>query len=228
MHRDVGSAYRVAGCRGSIAAVRSLPLLHEKNRTAAERTVYSTKGVQRDNTPDHYRSFIPQPHVPPTPMTHPSPLEFDRSASHLDSTEDRMVTLPCGIQGRGHLFATRRERVPLPDFGENWEALSECPRDLSWLTERRVALVHDELPTSSPDRSRCIWRSGATACAIGSPATSTSCSSSSQPTRGRQSTRCTSPEEKRRPRLRSGARPLAGLRQRPPDRRGRDQRSMDL
>ena len=28
--------------------MRSLPLLHEKNATAAERTAYSTKGVQRD------------------------------------------------------------------------------------------------------------------------------------------------------------------------------------
>ena len=31
-------------------------------------------------------------------------------------------------------------------FGENWNALSDCMRDLNWIKEKRVLLVHKEIP----------------------------------------------------------------------------------
>ena len=32
-------------------------------------------------------------------------------------------------------------------FGLNWDALADCLRDLHWIIEKEVVLVHDELPS---------------------------------------------------------------------------------
>lgn len=32
-------------------------------------------------------------------------------------------------------------------FGENWNALFDCLRDLSWIEEERICLIHEELPS---------------------------------------------------------------------------------
>jgi hypothetical protein len=102
----------------------------------------------------------------------PVPFRFGSSALKLDAQADRIVTLPSGIRDRSELFELLRSRLPLPDyFGGNWDALSECLRDLSWLTQRRVALVHEELPRLPPSDlatylsvlAECVadWKPGA-------------------------------------------------------------------
>ncbi len=42
------------------------------------------------------------------------------------------------------------EALRLPDyFGRNWDALTDCLRDLSWLPPGRITLIHDSLPALS-------------------------------------------------------------------------------
>ncbi|UXC17244.1 barstar family protein [Comamonas squillarum] len=41
-------------------------------------------------------------------------------------------------------------------FGFNWDALYDCLRDLSWITERQVVLMHAELP-SIPEQELRIY-----------------------------------------------------------------------
>jgi len=74
-------------------------------------------------------------------------FEFDEGELELDPRSDRVVQIPQGIRERIRLFDVLRRKLPLPDyFGENWDALEECLKDLSWIDERRVVLIHQELP----------------------------------------------------------------------------------
>ena len=39
------------------------------------------------------------------------------------------------------------KQLRLPNyFGGNWDAFDECLRDLSWITRRKIVLVHRDLP----------------------------------------------------------------------------------
>jgi len=51
------------------------------------------------------------------------------------------------VGSRSALFAGLAEALKLPEhFGHNFDALEECLRDLSWIPEKTVALVHEHLP----------------------------------------------------------------------------------
>lgn len=57
------------------------------------------------------------------------------------------VTVPKGIESESELFNALYERLRFPDyFGDNWNALEECLRDLAWLPNGRIAISHEDLP----------------------------------------------------------------------------------
>jgi hypothetical protein len=57
------------------------------------------------------------------------------------------VRLPAGIRGTRALFDLLRAELRLPDYcGNNWDAVEECIRDLSWIPPGTVVLVHSDLP----------------------------------------------------------------------------------
>jgi len=59
--------------------------------------------------------------------------------------------LPRGLATRNALFDALMKQLSLPAyFGRNWDALSECLRDLHWLAEGRVVLVHADIPPLPP------------------------------------------------------------------------------
>jgi hypothetical protein len=60
---------------------------------------------------------------------------------------ERLVAVPAGIETKASLLHFLAGAFPLPDyFGHNWDALEECLRDLSWLDDKKIALVHHDLP----------------------------------------------------------------------------------
>jgi RNAse (barnase) inhibitor barstar len=74
-----------------------------------------------------------------------SKFVFDYRPS--ESQDDFIAHVPHRLSSRDDLFKVLRRELLLPDyFGENWDALSECLRDLSWITNRRVVIVHEDLP----------------------------------------------------------------------------------
>lgn len=61
------------------------------------------------------------------------PTGFDSS--------DFVAQIPAGLNSRHKLFAALRRELKLPGyFGENWDALADCLRDLSWIEQRRVII----------------------------------------------------------------------------------------
>ena len=59
-----------------------------------------------------------------------------------------VVRIPAAARGKQKLLGALASRLRFPRyFGNNWDALEECLRDLSWLGEvPRVTIVHERLP----------------------------------------------------------------------------------
>ena len=72
---------------------------------------------------------------------------FDPSGLRLDREKDYVAKIPSGLVSRQKLFEALKLELRLPDyFGYNWNALDECLRDLSWIKQHRVVLLHEDLP----------------------------------------------------------------------------------
>ncbi|CAN5372167.1 hypothetical protein BH09BAC1_BH09BAC1_05620 [soil metagenome] len=65
-----------------------------------------------------------------------------------NSSEDFYeATLKPGINNREELFEELSIKLNFPVyFGNNWDALTDCLRDLDWIDEKDVILIHRDLP----------------------------------------------------------------------------------
>jgi hypothetical protein len=74
-----------------------------------------------------------------------SPFRFDDSP--LAISPAFLAEIPAGIKTKAALLDELYQRLRFPDyFGDNWDALEECIRDLSWLPAGPVVLTHHDLP----------------------------------------------------------------------------------
>lgn len=59
---------------------------------------------------------------------------------------DRIAWIPLEIPDRQTLFNTLAHDLDFPQyFGYNWDALYDLLCDLSWISERRVVIIHEDL-----------------------------------------------------------------------------------
>lgn len=57
------------------------------------------------------------------------------------------ATLPANISGVDELMQALYDRLNLPGyFGFNWNALSDTLRDLHWVEQQDVVLIHEDIP----------------------------------------------------------------------------------
>lgn len=77
-----------------------------------------------------------------------TPFHFYRKAPPVFADPAVLVVpVPPNLRGKQELLGFLAQRLSFPDyFGNNWDALDECLRDLSWLKTSRVILVHSDLP----------------------------------------------------------------------------------
>ncbi|MDP3156512.1 MAG: barstar family protein [Archangium sp.] len=66
-----------------------------------------------------------------------------------------VARVPGGVSDKGQLMSLLKDALDFPNyFGRNWDALSDCLCDLSWLAAGPVMLIHDELPQLSEKELR--------------------------------------------------------------------------
>ena len=74
-------------------------------------------------------------------------MEFYGGDPPVNPARDLVAVIPSSIGDTDELLRQYAVQLHLPGyFGFNWNALSDCLRDLSWVTERRVVIVHQGLP----------------------------------------------------------------------------------
>jgi hypothetical protein len=74
-------------------------------------------------------------------------LEYGNFTQSNHEPEGFVLRVPLGIRSKGDLFAALADIGRFPGhFGSNWNALLDCLRDLSWITNRKVVILHSDLP----------------------------------------------------------------------------------
>jgi len=72
---------------------------------------------------------------------------FLKSGELVIRKEDFVAEIPAGLENRQDLFKALQGQLKFPDyFGHNWDALDECLHDLCWIEQRRVVIIHHDVP----------------------------------------------------------------------------------
>jgi len=78
-------------------------------------------------------------------MNRADSFDFTDTPSH--DAEAFVVRVPAGLTSAEALLQTLYEQACLPGyFGFNWDALSDCLRDLHWVACHEVVLLHADVP----------------------------------------------------------------------------------
>jgi hypothetical protein len=65
----------------------------------------------------------------------------------LATADQFVVVIPAGISKTSDLLAMLAAQLHFPAwFGCNWNALSDCLRDLSWIEESSIVIFHEDRP----------------------------------------------------------------------------------
>lgn len=83
---------------------------------------------------------------------HLEPFVFADASDDLADEDTRVAVLEERVRDKPGLLEALARALDLPGWsGRNWDALSDCLRDLGWITEPRVALFHERLPDLPDD-----------------------------------------------------------------------------
>jgi len=86
-----------------------------------------------------------------------SEIKFITNAREYNPENTFTVHLP-EIRNKEELFSSVSLKLGFPSyFGFNWDALSECLRDLSWISFKKVNLIHDDIFLTNDGNSLTIY-----------------------------------------------------------------------
>lgn len=80
------------------------------------------------------------------------PFLFVSDPAGLVTPQDFSLKVPRGIHTKTELLAHYEKEGRFPDyFGGNWDALLDCLRDFSWVSQKRIVIIHDDLPVANQE-----------------------------------------------------------------------------
>ena len=90
----------------------------------------------------------------------PGPFLFSEDPAAYRAEGALVVRIPAKAKGKEKLLSVLAAKLRFPSyFGHNWDALEECLRDLSWLSEQpRVVIVHEAFPFSATSDSLATYQ----------------------------------------------------------------------
>jgi RNAse (barnase) inhibitor barstar len=63
-----------------------------------------------------------------------------------------VVVLSSFVKSKEELLTDLCEKLHFPDyFGNNWDSVSECLRDLHWVKEKRINIIYEDIPQLKED-----------------------------------------------------------------------------
>ncbi|WP_411886570.1 barstar family protein [Polaromonas sp. YR568] len=76
-------------------------------------------------------------------------FEFIDPLTYRNPAGSFVLKVPEGIQFKASLFAAFESAGKFPEyFGSNWDAFFDCLRDFGWIQEKKIVILHQDLPLS--------------------------------------------------------------------------------
>lgn len=83
---------------------------------------------------------------------------FTDDPDSLEDEESLLIVVPAGHDEKKRLLAWYAEALRFPVyFGGNWDALSDCLGDLSWIAEKSILIAHRDMPLATEAAGRSIY-----------------------------------------------------------------------
>jgi RNAse (barnase) inhibitor barstar len=83
------------------------------------------------------------------------PFVFSADPGKSTPSDAVVARLDASISSRHELFGRLSAELMFPEyFGRTWDSLDDCLRDLHWIEQKRVAIVHSNLPRLPADDLR--------------------------------------------------------------------------
>lgn len=75
---------------------------------------------------------------------------FADLAAYSVPADSFVLRVPTEIKSKVDLFNALAREGKFPDyFGANWDALLDCLCDFSWISEKKIVMIHDDVPLRS-------------------------------------------------------------------------------
>lgn len=75
------------------------------------------------------------------------PFDFIGKPNPDAPGEEFLLDVPAGIRSKKDLLAILSKTGKFPEyFGGNWDALLDCLRDFEWVEERKIVIMHNDVP----------------------------------------------------------------------------------